>query len=135
MHNHCESTLRHGCSIVNGFDPVISVDSGPGGVIFRFEGEDEVTIGQPRCARNAFSMSIPPLSGSLKWAERSMLSLVISSVAGSLRIGASLLAFRMEMKISFSCTSGEVAGLGGVEREHEGGPRVAEAYDRGGERG
>ena len=50
MRNHCESTLRHGCGIVNGFDPVVSVDSGPGGVVFRFEGEDEVTIGQLRRA-------------------------------------------------------------------------------------
>ena len=81
---------------------------------------------------NVFSMSILPLSGSLKWAERSMLSLVISS--GSLRIGASLLVFHMETKISFSCTSGEVAGLCGVEQEHGGSPWAAEAYDRGGER-
>ena len=92
-------------------------------------------LGSRDVLHNVFSMLIPPLSGSLKWAERSMLSLVISSVVGSLWIGASLLVFRMEMKISFSCTSGEVAGLGSVEREREGGPRAAKAYDRGGERG
>ena len=57
-----------------------------------------------------------------------MLNLVISSVAGSLQMGASLLAFCMEMNISFSCTSGEVAGLGGVEQECEGGLQAAEAY-------
>ena len=95
----------------------------------------KLPLGSREVLRSMFGMSIPPLLGSLKWTERSGLSLVVSSVAGSLRMGASLLAFRMEMKISFSCTSGEVAGLGGVEQEREGGPRVAEAYDRGGERG
>ena len=95
----------------------------------------KLPLGSRKVLRSAFGMSIPLLPGSWKWTERSVLSLVVSSVAGSLQMGASLLAFRMEMKIPFSCTSGEVAGLGGVEQEREGGPRVAKAYDRGGERG
>ena len=60
----------------------------------------------------ALGISSPPFSGSLKCAERRVLNLAVSSRAGSLWMGASLLAFFMEMKISFSCISGDRAGLG-----------------------
>jgi len=46
--------------------------------------------------------------------ERRRLHLFVNSVCEWQKIGASLLAFFIEMKISFSCTSGEVVGLGGM---------------------
>ena len=65
---------------------------------------------------SADGMLMPPFSGSLKKVERMRLQHFVSSVGEWWRIGASLLAFFIEMKISFSCASGEMVGLGGVRR-------------------
>ena len=59
---------------------------------------------------------MPPFFGSLKKAKRSTLQWAVSSVTGKWKNGASLLAFFMDMKISFSCVSGEAAGLGGARQ-------------------
>ena len=76
---------------------------------------------------NADAMSMPQFLGSLKKAERRRLHLFVNSVGEWQRIGVSLLAFFIEMKISFSCTSGEVVGLGGVRQFWVMGPLVVAA--------
>ena len=70
-------------------------------------------LGRHEVLHRAVGTLIPPFSGSLKWAERRALSLVVSSVAGSLQKGASLLTFHMDMNISFSCTLGGRLGQHG----------------------
>ena len=73
-------------------------------------------LGSQDVLHRALGMLTPLFSGSLKCAERRALNLAVSSRAGSLQMGASLLAFFMEMKISFSCISGDGAGFGGVRQ-------------------
>ena len=52
-------------------------------------------------------MSMLPFLGSLKKVERRRLHFFVSSVGKWWRIGVSLLAFFIEMKISFSCLCGD----------------------------
>src|SRR6266481_7507150 len=85
-------------------------------------------LGSRDVLHRAVRMSIPPFSGSLKWANSRTLHLAVSSVTGSLWKGASLLVFFMDMNISFSWASGRVAGLGSVGRFCETVPWAAEAY-------
>ena len=82
-------------------------------------------LGSLDVLRSADGMSMPPFSGSLKKAERRRLHFFVSSVGEWWRIGASLLVFFIEMKTSFSCASGEMAGLGGVRRFCDVGPLAA----------
>ena len=77
------------------------------------------------CSTDGMSMS--PFSGSLKKGERKRLHLFVSSMGEWWRIGESLLVFFIEMKTSFSCASGEMAGLGGMRQFCDMGPLAAAA--------